>query len=353
MQIRWILVMALLCFVVFCFAYRRNKMSIIPAYFLSTVLSLLVIAVMSQLYVAMIYSGSLVVRIIFMLFFIPLVFVVLFGIYALIAILLMNTYTMFQKERRSLAHALTFVLALCFIVFLIVTNFVQRVEIPDYIQIFIYAGYFLVAFYFAHIVHYTLASILCNLAGPKYNQQYIIVHGSGLIDGKVSPLLAGRVERAVRFYHKQKEVWVAPKIICSGGQGADEPISEAQAMMEYALSKGVLREDILLEDKSSTTLQNMKFSKEIMDKQTLAEDMPYRAVFATSNYHLLRTGMYARKVGLCIDGIGSKTALYYLPNALIREYIAYVMMHKKWHMLLFAGVFFASVLLMIILLVNR
>jgi len=104
-------------------------------------------------------------------------------------------------------------------------------------------------------------------------------------------------------------------------------------MMEYASLKGIPDDDIILEEKSKTTLENMKFSKEIMDNYAPLDDIPYNCIYSTSNYHLLRTGMYARIAGLKINGIGSKTALYYYPNALIREYIAYVVMHKRFHMI--------------------
>ncbi len=98
-------------------------------------------------------------------------------------------------------------------------------------------------------------------------------------------------------------------------------------MAEYAEEQGIPREHLLLETVSSTTSENMLFSKQLMDED--AGGKPYHALYVTSNYHLLRTGIYARKAGLRIGGLGSKTALYYLPTALLREYIAYAVMHWK------------------------
>lgn len=334
----------------FCFFYRRNKMSLIPSYFLSLFFLSSATIAMAYLYTHLIDSGNLLLRILFVLPLLPLVFIMAFGAYGLIFILLMNAYIMFKRERRSLAHALTLILALCFIGFFVFTSVIQRVELPVVVQALLYGGYFLGVFYFIHISHYAIASILANISRPKYKQQYIIVHGSGLINGKVPPLLAGRVDRAIQFYQEQKRVFEAPKLILSGGQGPDEPTSEARAMMEYAILKGVLEDDILLEEQSATTLQNMKFSKEIMDEHASTQGMPYSCIFSTSNYHLLRTGMFAVACGLKIDGIGSKTALYYLPNALIREYIAYVVMQKKGHLLFalasFVCVFALSMILL-------
>jgi uncharacterized SAM-binding protein YcdF (DUF218 family) len=62
-----------------------------------------------------------------------------------------------------------------------------------------------------------------------------------------------------------------------------------------------------------------RFSKEIMERE---KPSGYHAIFTSNNYHIFRAGMYAEDVGLKIDGIGSKTARYYLPNAFLREFIA-------------------------------
>jgi len=98
-------------------------------------------------------------------------------------------------------------------------------------------------------------------------------------------------------------------------------------MKVYALEKGVSDEHIILESDSVSTLENMKFSKEIMDKDSNGN--LFRCIYATNNYHVLRAGIYARAVKMKIDGIGAKTAFYYLPNAILREYIAYLYLHLK------------------------
>ncbi len=74
----------------------------------------------------------------------------------------------------------------------------------------------------------------------------------------------------------------------------------------------------------------MLFSKEIMD--SLKPEGKYNSIFTTNNFHLFRAGIYARQAGLNSQGIGSKTAFYYWPNAMIREYVAIVVMGRKRHM---------------------
>src|SRR5699024_7350595 len=161
---------------------------------------------------------------------------------------------------------------------------------------------------------------------------YVIVLGSGLIAGHiVPPLLQSRIKKALQFYEKQKKrTGKAPKILFSGGRGSDEKLSEAEAMKEYALTQGLPLEDILLDDQSTNTHENMLFSKKIMDQHS---PQGYKVIFSTNNFHLLRAALYAKQIDLNAQGIGAKTALYYWPNAFIREFIAYLNLHRKAHLI--------------------
>ena len=156
--------------------------------------------------------------------------------------------------------------------------------------------------------------------------------GAGLLNGDtVSPLLAKRIDVAIKFYqHQLKVAGKHAKILMSGGQGADEKVPESVAMAAYAKDKGVPQADLLVEEHSTTTLENMQFSKEIMDDK---QPIPYQVIFTSNNYHIFRAGIYAHEAGLKADGLGAKTALYYLPNAFLREYIAIVALHKKRHLI--------------------
>jgi uncharacterized SAM-binding protein YcdF (DUF218 family) len=251
----------------------------------------------------------------------------LFGAYALTAFLLLNARAVLKRETRSLANCLTLFLAIALIAYMIIVRAVDREKLPDVLRAGLIWIEALVFCYSVHVSQFLIAAVLCNFSRPRKDQDFIIIHGAWLKAGAVSPLLAGRVDAALKFYAKQKKTITPPKLIMSGGKGGDEIRSEAEAMAEYAKTKGVPESDILLEDKSVNTLQNMLFSKQIMDAASGGK--PYKAIYATSDYHVLRTGMYARQAGLAIVGIGSKTAPYYLPVALLREYIAYIVMRKK------------------------
>lgn len=104
----------------------------------------------------------------------------------------------------------------------------------------------------------------------------------------------------IEIYKRQLEKGSHPKIIVSGGQGSDELVSEAFAMKKYILSQNIPEEDIIMEDKSTTTYENLKFSKVIMDNTK----EKYSCIFVTNNYHVFRASIFARKTGLKAHGSG-------------------------------------------------
>lgn len=186
---------------------------------------------------------------------------------------------------------------------------------------------------------YLVSCVLYNFVRPRAPRDYIVVLGSGLRGDKVTPLLAGRLNRGISFYRKQEELlYIPPVFVVSGGKGSDETIPEAAAMRNYLLEHDIPDSQIRVEDQSVNTLQNMAFSKTIMDEES--GEGKYTCVFATNNFHLFRAGVYARQAGLEGDGIGSKTAFYYLPNAFIREYVAILSMYRKWHLAMIGMIVF-------------
>lgn len=157
----------------------------------------------------------------------------------------------------------------------------------------------------------------------KATCDYILVLGAGLKGGRsVTPLLAGRLDKALQVFRAGGS---RATFVLSGGQGPDELVSEAFAMKQYLLEKGIDEDCILLEERSTSTYENMKFSKEMMQ----AQKKDFSCIIATSNYHVLRAVILARSLGLNAQGVGGRTAAYYLPAAFIREYIAMIFRYKK------------------------
>lgn len=185
---------------------------------------------------------------------------------------------------------------------------------------------------------YTLiiATLYCNNRAarhkPKFDKDYVIILGSKInADGTLTPLLRGRVDKAIEFANKQYET-TKKKIIYipSGGKGKDETMAEATAIKNYLIEKGIDSKQIIIEDKSRNTQENMKYSKAIIDERKTEG----KIIFSTTNYHVFRSGVIANKQGIDCEGIGSKTKWYFYTNALIREFIANLVQEKRSHIIL-------------------
>ncbi len=257
-----------------------------------------------------------------------LLFMLPFGIIALIVGLFLNAKTLMRKEGRRFSNCLTLILGIFILLFLIIPIINPASFFSPHFQPIFGAISLIIFYFFIHLSNFLTAYFLYQFNRPRRNQDFIIVLGSGLINDKVPPLLASRINKAIDFYWKQAAVASPPTIIFSGGQGPDENLPEAEAMQKYAVEKGIPIEHTIQEKHSVNTYQNMLFSKQIMD--SLKPDK-YKSIFTTNNFHLFRAGLYARQAGLNSQGIGSKTAFYYWPNAMIREYIAIVVMGRKRH----------------------
>ena len=113
--------------------------------------------------------------------------------------------------------------------------------------------------------------------------------------------------------------------VASGGQGADEVISEAEAMKNYLLEQGFKEEQILVENKSKNTNENISFSNKLINNASA------KIAFSTTNYHVFRAGVIASSQNIYAEGIGAKTKSYFWINAFIREFIATLFSEKKKH----------------------
>ncbi|EJM6514342.1 YdcF family protein [Enterococcus faecalis] len=254
------------------------------------------------------------------------------GLYALIIFLYWNAVVVMRKEGRSLGNLLTLLLAIG-LTLLLIYNFFFQSLLPTWLSLPLTIAPFILTYFAFVFYNFLTVSTLYQFNQPKYTQDYIVVLGSGLINGEiVPPLLQARINKAIQFYKAQNRATLnPPKIVMSGGQGPDELLPESVAMKMYALTQGIPDDDILVEAHSKNTLENMRFSKE-----TMIEDFGnanFQAIFTTNNYHLFRAGLFARMTGLKADGIGAKTAFYFLPNAFIREFIAIVVMYKRRHII--------------------
>ena len=261
-----------------------------------------------------------------------------------IVFLLVNTVVVVRNNGFSLTSMLPFLMA-GFLVLLIASPTIVNYFDPDVRHIIVFVlGLFTLeglwfSFTFMALLFY---SWVYRLLPRRRQYDYIIIHGAGLDGPRPTPLLAGRIDKALELWNKQHQ---HGKFVVSGGQGADEIVSEAQAMRDYLLEKGVSADAILMEDKSTTTWENLRYSLAVIraDRTSAAaDDAPADSEFTTavvtSDFHVFRCAEYAHNLGIKADGIGSHTKGWYWPTAFIREFIAITKAHL-WPYLVIGGLY--------------
>lgn len=183
---------------------------------------------------------------------------------------------------------------------------------------------------------YALSALL-NLFHPRKrrNLDYIVVLGAGLAGDKVTPLLAGRIDKGLALLEKNPRA----RLILSGGQGPDELLPEGDAMAAYALGRGADPARLLIERQSVTTEENLRLSRALMEGEKP------RVAVVTTAYHVFRALVLAKRQGLRCVGFGAKTKWYFTLNAVLREFAAYISLTRKRHIRIM-GAMAGSVLLL-------
>ena len=148
------------------------------------------------------------------------------------------------------------------------------------------------------------------------NSDTVIVLGCR-VKGDVPSLMLGRRINAAYEYLERN-----PGAVCiaSGGQGRDELISEAECIKNVLVERGISPDRIILEDKSTSTDENIRFSMEKME----ANGLTVEAVIVTNDYHQLRAKMICRKYGLETSAVSAETSLYLIPTYWVREWFGVV-----------------------------
>lgn len=146
---------------------------------------------------------------------------------------------------------------------------------------------------------------------PAEKETTVIVLGCKVNPNGPSLSLLKRLEAAYDYLRENPELCC----ILSGGQGPDEPISEAQAMYDWLTAKGIQKERLYLEDKSESTYENLAFSKEIIEKEALSEAV----TIITNDFHQYRAKKLAESLKIESYSVSGDTPLYLLPMYYIRE----------------------------------
>ena len=148
---------------------------------------------------------------------------------------------------------------------------------------------------------------------PPANLDYIMVLGCKVNGTVPSRALRMRLDEAFAYLQENPET----KAILTGGQGTGEEISEAECMKQYLLEKGLEKDRIFIEDASTTTVENLQFSKKIVENEEQAVGI------VTNNFHVFRSMSLAKKQGYeNVYGIPAPTGSILIVHYMVREGIA-------------------------------
>ncbi len=150
--------------------------------------------------------------------------------------------------------------------------------------------------------------------------QAMIVLGCQVRTTGPSVLLRDRLDEGLAYWREHPEI----TIVVSGGQGPDEPSTEARAMADYYIAQGVPEEQILLEEESHNSIQNLKNSKQLLEQAGFPVESG--VLIVSNGFHLTRARMLAGRAGYVnVSTLAAPTS--HLPSRLkmyIREPIALV-----------------------------
>ena len=146
--------------------------------------------------------------------------------------------------------------------------------------------------------------------------EYLIVLGARVDPDRPSPALTRRLNCVMSIIDDHPDA----TIIASGGQGPDEPMSEAQCIRDELVKRGVDAGRIVMEDRSTSTVENLRNSLSLMR----SPDAPTGII--TNNYHVWRATHIAKKVGLTnAHGIAAIYTGFTKPHYMIREALGIVL----------------------------
>ena len=144
---------------------------------------------------------------------------------------------------------------------------------------------------------------------------YCIILGAQMKSHGPSDVLRRRLNKAIGYLEENPQT----KVIVTGGQGANEPVTEAQGMSDYLMQKGIEEWRIIREDRAENTVENLRYSSEFLDP---AQD---NVVLVTNNFHMFRAEKIAGKLGYAkLYGLAADSYPLMIPNNMLREFLGVV-----------------------------
>ena len=143
-----------------------------------------------------------------------------------------------------------------------------------------------------------------------------VVLGCAVNGEKPSAMLKKRIDAAYDYLTEN------PQAVCilSGGKGDGENISEALCMYNALTEKGIVPERLYLEENSTTTAENMQYSKQILTEKGLGDTV----VLITTDFHQFRAGLLAEKQALQTYKVCARSGVFALPTFIVREWFTFI-----------------------------
>ena len=193
-----------------------------------------------------------------------------------------------------------------FIIFLLPFLLKGILNIGNIAGMIVSLGCFLIIFFNKPLHHLIFSKIIL----PQ-EETTVVVLGCRVKNKKPSLALKERLDKTYQYLNEN------PKLQCilSGGQGANEEISEAKCMYQYLVSKGIDPHRLYQEDKSTSTRENILFSYQLIKK----ENLPKAITIITNEFHEYRAQTIARRLNIKSYAISAHTAWWLFPTYFVRE----------------------------------
>lgn len=132
--------------------------------------------------------------------------------------------------------------------------------------------------------------------------EYAVVLGARVDEsGNPSYSLLWRLEATLEYLNAHPDATA----VLSGGQGADEPMSEAACMHDWLVGHGVDEDRLIMEDQSTNTFENLRNSFAILGQRTGGDDLGGKVAVVSSSYHLFRAKLIASGLGVDVSGVAA------------------------------------------------
>lgn len=156
--------------------------------------------------------------------------------------------------------------------------------------------------------------MLTAILNTPESDSTLIVLGSKVNTDGPSDMTCLRLDAACEYLNDHPD----SKCVLSGGQGSNEPWSEAEGMAKYLIEKGIDEDRLYLEDKSTSTRENLQYSMELIEEKGLNKNV----TIVTNAFHVYRAGRIAKREGMEFTVLPAKSVYGIFPSYYIRELYA-------------------------------